>query len=165
MAHLTTQQPHHRLPTPRRSPRRTQKTNRRTRRKNRQTHQNTRRTPTRQRPRNRLHTLTRPLARRILPNHRRQGIPDIPPQTIATRRTQKPRLPTLTPHHTKKPQPTSRGFPLYQTDHDKVAEVHTPFAYVISLKGLTYKPVLSNWNPLYSAPAAGTFKSVKFGFT
>lgn len=164
MALHTTQQPHHRLPTPRRSPRRTQKTNRRTRRKNRQTHPNPRRTPTHQRPRNQLHTLTRPLASTILPNHRRQGIPDTPPQTIPTRQTQRPHLPTLTQHNTKKPrQPT--GAPPYQTDHVKVALVHEPRSYVIFANGRTYKPVGSNWKPLLTTPAAGTLRSVTFGFT
>lgn len=95
MGHHTPQQPHHRLPTPRRSTRRTQKTNRRTRRKNRQAHQKPRRTPIHQRPRNRIHPLTRPLARRILPDHR-QGIPPRPPETITARRTTRPHLPTLT---------------------------------------------------------------------
>lgn len=164
MGKHTTQQPHHRLPTPRRSPRRTQKTNRRTRRKNKQTHPNTRRPPAHQRPRNRLHPLTRPLARQILPSHR-QRLPHPPSETITTRRTPQPHLPTLTKNNTKKPQPNSWGFPTRQTDHDNVAETHSPFPYVISAKGLTYNPVLSNWKPLFTTPAAGTFKSVTFGLT
>lgn len=165
MGKHTTNQPHHRLPTPRRSTRRTQKTNRRTRRKNQQTHPNTKRPPTHQRPRNRVHPQPRPLDRQLLPGHRRQRIPRMQPQTITARRTPRPYLPTLTQQHTKKPQPNDRGFLIYQTDHDKVAEVQSPLIYLISLKGLTYKPVLSNWKPLYSIPAAGTFRSVTFGFT
>lgn len=164
MGKHTTQQPHHRLPTPRRSPRRPQKTNRRTRRKNKQTHPNTRRTPTRQRPRNRLHPLNRPLARQILPNSRRR-LPHTQSQTTPARRTPRPHLPTLTKKRYKKAPANRPGLFTYQTNHDNVALVHSLFLYVISLKGLTYKPVLSNWKPLYSIPAAGTLRSVTVGFT
>ena len=164
MGKHTTQQPHHRLPTPRRSTRRTQKTNRRPRRKNQQTHPNTRRTPTHQRHGNKLHPQPRPLDGNTMRGPRRR-IPHTPPQTIPTRRTPQPHLPPLTKHDTKKPRQNNRGFPICQTDHVRVAELHAPFLYVISLKGRTYKPDLSNWKPLYSTPAPGTFKSVKSGLT
>ena len=140
--------------------------------KNRQTHRKPRRTPTHQRPRNRLHPQPRPLALQILRSHRRQGIPRTQPQTKPPRRTPHPRLPTLTQKQYGKAPEYNRGFLIldrqresYHTDHDMVAELHTPLAYVISLKGLTYKPVLSNWKPLYSTPAPEMLKSVTFGFT
>lgn len=154
MGKHTPQQPHHRLPTPRRSPRRTQKTNRRPRRKNRQTHPNTGRTPTRQRPRNRLHPLTRPLARQILPSHRRR-LPYTQPQTKPTRRTPQPHLPTLIGQDTKKPRQQTGALP-YQTDHVIVAETHAPVAIESFLNGLTDKPVESTWKPVDSTPAART---------
>lgn len=165
MGKHTTQQPHNRLPTPRRSPRRTQKTNRRTRPENRQTHPNPRRTPTRQRPRNRLHPLTRPLARQILRNHRRRRLPRTQSKTKTAQRTPRPHLPPLTQIRYEKAPAKRPGLSIFQTDHVKIALVQRPFPYVISLKGRTYKPVLSSWKPLYSTPAAGILKSVTFGFT
>ena len=158
-----TQQPHHRLPTPRRSTRRTQKTNRRTRPENRQTHPNTRRTPTHQRHGNRIPTQPRPLDGNTMRSTRRR-IPHTPPETKPTRRTPQQNLPTLTKHETKKPRQNT-GASSYQTDHVIVAEVQTPAPYVTPLKGLTLTPDESNWKPLYSTPAAGTLKSVRFGFT
>lgn len=157
----TPHRPHRRLPTPRRSPRRTQKTNRRPRRKNRQTHQKPRRTPITQRPRNRIHPFVRPLARRILRNHRRR-IPHTPPQTTPPRRTTRPHPPTLTKQETKKPRQTTGALP-YQTDHVIVAETHEPCANLTVLNGLTDKPVASTWKPVDSAPAARTYNSLKFG--
>ena len=141
MVRQPSKQPHRSLQSTRRSTRRTQKTNRRTRRKNKQTHQKPRRTPIHQRPRNRIHPLTRPLARRILQS-RRQEIPRTTPETITAGRATKPHLPTLT--NTTKNKRRTQNHPVAahkpktnQASNTvwKSANSHYPYAY--------------HWNPYH----------------